>query len=149
MKKIKELLHRLSNHSTFKEDYLRVLPLEYYSAAKLLFYRQLSMTAAEKSLGKKIEAFRNQIPKLFAQEEIQSYTSPYSDTFKLEEDSDHTVPGDFISTDVKTVMKTGSDIFKGTLLRRVVEGTQRKRVLELGINTGFANVTLFPSMELS
>jgi len=97
------------------------------------------MTSEERMLGKKIESFRNQIPKFYAREEIQSYTSPHSNTFKLEENSAHTVPGEFVSTDIKSIMKTGSDIFKGTLLRRVVEGTQRKRVLELGTNTGFAS----------
>ncbi len=137
-KYFKQGLSRLVNNQNFKEDFLRNLPTEYQSAAKLLYYYKLEMTSEEKALSKHIESFRKQIPGFYDKTELKTFSSPHSNTFKLKNNSTHAEPGNYESTKMENIMKTGSDIFKGLILRRIIEGTGRKKILELGTNTGFS-----------
>jgi hypothetical protein len=141
-KYLKQALARLSNFKRFKNEFLPSLPPQYGPAANLLFYYKLALTTPEKALGKKIESFRRQIPSLTSKAELNTYSSPHANTFKINENTQHVVPGDYAPGKLQSVIKTGSGVFKGILLRRIIEGTGRKRILELGTNTGFGSCYL-------
>jgi predicted O-methyltransferase YrrM len=132
---ISNLITRLTNHSKFKNDFLKRLPQAYRGAAKLLFYWRF--TSEEKRIAKEIESFRPRIPELTAEKEIYSYSSPHSNTFQTDE-TGKVLPGSYVGSTVEAHMKTGSSTFNGILLRRIVEGAGVKRILELGTNTGFS-----------
>lgn len=132
---ISSLVNRLVNHNKFKNNFLQRLPRQYHAAAKWLYYRIPS--SEEKTIAAEIESFRSKIPDLASEKEIYSYTSPHSNTFKTDEEG-NALPGAYVSSAVEAHMKTGSSTFNGILLRRIVEGTGVKRILELGTNTGFS-----------
>lgn len=134
-KYLSHFLTRMVNYGKFKGDFLRTLPAAYHPAAQLLFY--YNQKAAEKKLAQKIEAFRASIPELAKGMEVGGYTSPHSGTFQKDEKG-HAVSGTFLQSGIEAHMKTGTAIFKGILLRRIVEGTKVQKILELGTNTGFS-----------
>jgi predicted O-methyltransferase YrrM len=134
----KDVALRLINLSTFKNDFLRLLPEEYQQAANLVYFNRLQFTAEERKIGREVESFRSRIPEIYGGSGIESYTSPHSNTFKLKEGSAHANPGNLNVSKIEDTMRTGSNIYKGILLRRILAGSRVTRVLELGTNTGFS-----------
>lgn len=132
---ILSLVNRLVNHGKFKNEFLKRLPQQYHGAAKFLYYRMPS--SEEREIAREIESFRSEIPTIAAEKEIFSYTSPHSNTFQTDE-TGKALPGSYVSSAVEGHMKTGASTFNGILLRRIVQGTGVKRILELGTNTGLS-----------
>jgi len=131
-------ISRLIKFQRFNKGFLKFLPIEYHPAAKLVFYNKRAFTSEEKKLGNEIESFRAKIPELIDKPKIESYTSPHSNSFRYKEGSEHAEPGELVVGSIENHLKTGSGIFKGLLLKRIIEGTRAKKILELGTNTGFS-----------
>lgn len=132
------LISRAKKFQSFNKVFLKFLPIEYHPAAKFIFYHKLAFTSKEKKLGNKIESFRAKIPELVDKQKIESYTSPHSNSFRYKEGSEHAEPGELTASNIENHLKTGTGIFKGLLLKRIIEGTRTKKILELGTNTGFS-----------
>jgi|GEM_PF-1951656 len=130
-------VYRLMNRSLFEEDFLRYLPKEFHETAKLVFDFRRFVLEEEKKIAKNIEEFRSRAPLIADTERISSYSSPHSSTFKKNEHG-HAVPGDLTNSSIEAHMKTGVNKRGGLLLRRIVQGVNAKRILELGTNTGFS-----------
>lgn len=96
------------------------------------------MTNEEKALGQKIESYRSQIPAEHGRDAVLSYGSPKANTFTVDSASGHAQPGHANNSSVEATLKTGSNIQKGILLKRIVEAANSRRILELGTNTGFS-----------
>jgi len=138
MNALKQIISRIINLYSFEKHFLKSIPPAYREAAKLLYFHNLSLTVEERRLGKEIELFRSTIPCVVSGNEIPSYSSPHSSTFKMDEISGHAEPGPFLTAETESMMKVGTSIWKGMLLRRIIEGTKVKRILELGTNSGFS-----------
>jgi len=134
-KYITHIAYRLWNMPKFHKDLDNKLDPRFHSAAKLLYYPKL--TAAEKRQAKTIEAFRAEVPKLLADKELYNYTSPKSNSFAKDE-SGHAVPGPYEKKEAKNILYAATSSIKGTLLKRLVEDSKSKRVLELGTQVGFS-----------
>jgi len=138
-KYVTHIAYRIANMSKFHSDLKHKLEPTFHPAAKLLFYPKL--TAKEKAQSKIIESFRPQVPKLLADKELYNYSSPKSNTFEKDE-SGLAVPGPYEKKDPKKILNAATASMKGTLLKRIVEGGNCKRVLELGTHVGFSGCYL-------
>ena len=151
MKKIsfltRNVLMRLMNRTRFKNDFLRNLPEAYHPVAKFLF--SPFFTSEEKVLAKKIESFRSEAKGIMGVEEVASFSSPRSNTFE-KDDKGHSKVDTYEMREFDKVMKTGSGKLNGILLRRLIQGTGVKKILELGTNTGFSGAYFIsiPDVEL-
>jgi predicted O-methyltransferase YrrM len=128
-------VRRIAFRRRFYGEFLPSLPEPYRPAALLAFTRQREPD--EDAVAKEVESFRSEIPALAAKPKLLSHPSPHSGTFSTD-DSGHSSPAALAEAPVEAHMKTGVDPYGGLLLRRLVEGTGARRVLELGTNTGFS-----------
>ena len=133
-RKVGSRLLRVINRARFEDDFLRYLPYELTSAARLIYYR--NGTSEEKEIGKNLEVFRASLRDNGAKT-IISYPSPHTGEFALDKGG-HSVPADRIESRLSDAANTGVSPIGGILLRRIVTGLNAERVLELGTNTGFS-----------
>lgn len=138
IKKLQKAAARLLSVNKFRNQFLPEIPADFQPAFKLVYFHTLDLTDEEKALGQRIESFRKQIPAEHGRDAIRSYKSPRANTFEFDEASGHARPGDVNDSSVEATLRTGSDIYKGILLKRIVEGAGCSRILELGTNTGFS-----------
>jgi hypothetical protein len=102
--------------------------------ASLLFFGDL--TAEEREIGKRIEDFRGEMRRA-TMGDVESFSSPRSRTFATDS-TGHALPGPRTPSPQFVHAETGVDMKGGLLLRRLVEGLEARRVLELGTNTGLS-----------
>jgi hypothetical protein len=144
---IHSALTRIVNRSRFERDFLRTLPDAFHPAARYLFYPLFSRE--ERRIASKIESFRSKIGSLAGSDSVAGYASPRSDTFRTDE-AGHAIVDSLVLSDAKKVAKIGASPRNGVLLRRIIEGTGSKRILEFGTNTGFSGSYFLsvPGVEL-
>lgn len=132
---INHIQKRVFNYGKFNKDVVQKLSSDYRSAAKLVFTPVLD--ADEKALANKIDTFRATISGMIEETEVYNYSSPKSNTFSKTEE-DRAVPGPYEKKEANSILRSGTAPLKGILLRRIIQGTGVKRVLELGTQVGFS-----------
>jgi len=123
------------NKKKFHNDLVDLLSPKFHEAAKFSYYRKVSKE--EKKLGNMVENFRKNIVVDHEGQEIETFGSPHSNSelFDLE---GRVKPGIYAPKPVKGVARTGTPIFGGLQLKKIVEGAGGGRIIELGTNTGLS-----------
>jgi predicted O-methyltransferase YrrM len=126
---------RVVHRRRFESEWLPALPPPFVPAARFMARRD--WTPEERRLGWEIERFRSRVVDLGGAGTLESLGSPPPGSFSL----DHrglargAPPA---SASVARHSRTGVRPLGGILLRRLVDGTGARRVLELGTNMGFS-----------
>tara|TARA_Y100001954_G_C15829355_1_gene614230 strand:- start:7927 stop:8664 length:738 start_codon:yes stop_codon:yes gene_type:complete len=97
----------------------------------------------EIQLGKKIESFRSEIKKI--DKPISSYGSPRSGS-PLFDTNGVVLPGILKKGYSHNLAKTGTNVFGGVQLKKIIELVQQPYVLELGTNTGLSGCYILSAL---
>jgi SAM-dependent methyltransferase len=142
MKIIKKIINKLNsriksliNKKKFQKDLFDKVPLAFHEVAKFSYQKKLSLD--ERSLGHLVESFRKKIVSDYEDQTIETFGSPHSKS-ELFDEKGKIRPGDYAPRPSAGVARTGTAIFGGLQLKKIVEGVGGGRIIELGTNTGLS-----------
>jgi predicted O-methyltransferase YrrM len=145
-RELRSFLNRFLNKKDFYENFLPSLPNNFHELAILIFTKKLTDSHAK--LGKKIENFRRELSQEGKNLRIHTFGSPRSNSQLLDKEG-KVIPGDFSEKNASGVAQTGTSVFGGIQLLKLVEAFGGGRIIELGTNTGLSGCYFLSSPSTS
>ena len=142
MKIVKKIINKSYSHlksilnkNKFQKALVDKVPLAFHDVTKFSYQKKLS--SDDKSLGQLVESFRKKIVSDHQGKKIETFGSPHSKS-ELFDEKGKIKPGDYGPRPAEGVARTGTAIFGGLQLKKIVESIGGGRVIELGTNTGLS-----------
>lgn len=142
--RLRSMFLRFVNRRRFLNELHDELPTHIHDL--LIFSYNKKIPSQDKNLGRQIENLRDAVVRDSEDQEVRTFGSPHSDV-PLFDAEGRVVPGGFSVSDIRGVARTGTNIFGGIQLKRLVDTFGPGDVFELGTNTGLSGCYFLASQN--